>query len=128
MATGQLTGVLRHLRRATLLAEGAAQSDGELLERYLSERDDAAFEAILKRHGAMVLGVCRRILRNEADAHDAFQATFIVFVRKATSIHPRGMVGNWLYGVAHKTSLKAKAMNRQRSAKELLGKSGRCDE
>jgi RNA polymerase sigma factor (sigma-70 family) len=128
MATGQLTGVLRHLRRATLLSDGAAQSDGDLLDRYLSERDDAAFEAILQRHGAMVLGVCRRILRNEADAHDAFQATFLVFLRKAPSIRPRAMVGNWLYGVAHKTSLKAKAMNRQRSRKELLGKSGRGDE
>jgi RNA polymerase sigma factor (sigma-70 family) len=98
-----------------------------LLDRFLTQRDDAAFEALLKRHGGMVLGVCRRILRNEADAHDAFQATFLVFIRKAATIEPRAMVGNWLYGVAHRTSLKAKAMNRQRDAKERLGAARRTD-
>jgi len=127
MSNGQLTGVLRHLRRAVLLSEGAAVTDGDLLDRYLTERDDAAFEALLTRHGAMVLGVCRRILGNEADAHDAFQATFLVFIRKMASIKPRAMVGNWLYGVAHKTSLKAKAMNRRRVTKERMAAAGRCD-
>src|SRR5205823_416032 len=73
---------------------------------------------LLRRHGPMVLGVCRRVLRNDADAHDAFQATFLVFVRKAGSIVPRARVGNWLHGVAHKTALKARAMNRLRRAKE----------
>src|SRR5262249_39553350 len=66
----------------------------------------------------MVLGVCRRVLRNEADAEDAFQATFLVLVKKAASIRPRGMVGNWLYGVAHTTALKARAMRTRRLAKE----------
>jgi RNA polymerase sigma factor (sigma-70 family) len=122
MASGQLTNVLRRLRRAALLSESAAQSDGNLLNRYVTERDNAAFESLLTRHGAMVLGVCRRILGNEADAHDAFQATFLVFVRKAASIQPPAMVGNWLYGVAQKTSVKARAMNRQRDAKERLAK------
>jgi RNA polymerase sigma factor (sigma-70 family) len=114
MASASLSSVLRHVRRAVLLSEGAAQTDGDLLSRYLAERDEAAFESLLQRHGAMVLGVCRRILRNEADAQDAFQATFLVFVRKAASIQPRAMVGNWLYGVAQRTSLKARALNRQR--------------
>jgi RNA polymerase sigma factor (sigma-70 family) len=114
MASASLSSVLRHVRRAVLLSEGAAQTDGDLLSRYLTERDEAAFESLLTRHGGMVLGVCRRILRNEADAQDAFQATFLVFVRKAASIQPRAMVGNWLYGVAQRTSLKARAMNRQR--------------
>src|SRR5262245_34570240 len=118
MAEGQLHGVIRHLRRVALLPDGAGLTDSELLEYYLTRRDEAAFESLLQRHGPMVLGVCRRILRNEADAHDAFQATFLVFVRKAASISPRAMVGNWLYGVAHKTALKAKAMNRQRRVKE----------
>jgi RNA polymerase sigma factor (sigma-70 family) len=118
MDKGPLSGVLRHLRCAALLYEVAGLTDSDLLGRYLTERDEAAFEVLLQRHAAMVLGVCRRILRNEADAHDAFQATFLIFVRKAASIHPRELVGNWLYGVAHKTSLKAKAMNRQRRAKE----------
>jgi RNA polymerase sigma factor (sigma-70 family) len=118
MAKGLLNGVLRHLRRAALLCEGADLTDGELLECYLARRDEAAFESLLLRHGPMVLGVCRRVLRNEADAHDAFQATFLVFVRKAGSIVPRARVGNWLHGVAHKTALKARAMNRLRRAKE----------
>jgi RNA polymerase sigma-70 factor (ECF subfamily) len=119
MAKGQPDGVLPHLRRAQLRRDGAGLPDAELLECYLASRDEAAFEALLRRHGPMVLGVCRRVLRNEADAHDAFQATFLVFVRKAASIVPRARVGNWLYGVAHKTALKAKAMNRQRRAKEM---------
>jgi RNA polymerase sigma factor (sigma-70 family) len=66
----------------------------------------------------MVFGVCKRVLGNETDAEDAFQATFLVLVRKATSIIPRTQVGNWLHGVAHKTALKAKAMNRRRRVKE----------
>src|SRR5215470_16141337 len=81
-------------------------------------RDEASFEALLRRHGPMVLGVCRRILGNEADAEDAFQATFLVLVRKAGSLRARGLVGSWLYGVAHNTALKAKAMNRKRREKE----------
>jgi RNA polymerase sigma-70 factor (ECF subfamily) len=93
-------------------------SDGELLQLYLASRDEAAFEALLHRHGPMVLGVCRRMLRNDDDAHDAFQATFLVFLRKAATIIPRAMVGNWLHGVAYKTAQKAQAMNRQRRAKE----------
>jgi RNA polymerase sigma factor (sigma-70 family) len=72
----------------------------------------------VRRHGPMVLGVCRRILRNEADAEDAFQATFLVLVRKAKSIRCRAQVSNWLFGVAHNTALKAKAMNRKRRTKE----------
>jgi RNA polymerase sigma factor (sigma-70 family) len=66
----------------------------------------------------MVLGVCKRVLGNETDAEDAFQATFLVLLRKATSIVPRTQVGNWLHGVAHKTALKAKALNRRRRVKE----------
>src|SRR5260370_8413357 len=120
MAKGHLMGgVLQRLRRVAVRSEAAGLAECELLDRYLTRRDQAAFEALLQRHGAMVLGVCRRILRNEADAHDAFQATFLVFLRKAGSIVPRALVGNWLYGVAHKTSLKAKAMTRQRNVKEL---------
>jgi RNA polymerase sigma-70 factor (ECF subfamily) len=119
MAKGRLNGVLQHLRRVAVLGDGVTLTDGELLECYLTSRDEAAFESLLRRHGPMVLGVCRRVLRNEADAHDAFQATFLVFVRNAVSIVPRARVGNWLYGVAHKTALKAQAMNRQRRSREM---------
>src|SRR5262245_25218343 len=94
------------------------QKDGELLESFVAHGDERAFEALLRRHAPMVMGVCRRVLGNEADAEDAFQATFLVLVRKAATIKPRGMVGNWLYGVAHTTALKARAMNAKRSAKE----------
>src|SRR4051794_9631492 len=99
MATGQRDGILRHLRRAAL-QHGDGPTDAELLGWFLARRDEAAFEALVRRHGPMVLGVCRRLLRNEADAEDAFQATFLVLARKAGSVVPRAQVGNWLYGVA----------------------------
>jgi RNA polymerase sigma-70 factor (ECF subfamily) len=117
----QLSSALGPLRRIAILSQSAELSDGELLERYLADRDDVHFEALLLRHGPMVLGVTRRILQNEEDANDAFQSTFLVFLRKASAIVPRAMVGNWLHGVAHKTALKARAMNRQRRAKERAG-------
>jgi RNA polymerase sigma factor (sigma-70 family) len=110
--------VIQHVREAVLRECGAAPSDSELLEKYLCRRDEASFEVLVHRHGPMVLGVCRRVLGNEADSEDAFQATFLVFVRKAASIRSRNTLGNWLYGVAHNTALKAKAMNRKRRAKE----------
>src|SRR5262249_30222743 len=96
----------------------ACSTDADLLEGFITRRDEASFEALLRRHGPMVLGVCRRVLRNEDDAEDAFQATFLVLLRKAASILPRAMVGNWLYGVAHTTALKARALNTTRLAKE----------
>ncbi|HYT93065.1 MAG TPA: sigma-70 family RNA polymerase sigma factor [Gemmataceae bacterium] len=98
--------------------DDAGQTDGTLLERFIAQQDEAAFEALVRRHGPMVLGVCRRVLRNEADAEDAFQATFLVLVRRAGSIRPRGMVGNWLYGVAQNTARKAKVMNTRMRARE----------
>jgi RNA polymerase sigma factor (sigma-70 family) len=118
MGTNAIHGVLQHLRRAVLQQESAGLSDGELLERYVDRQDGSALETLIHRHGAMVLAVCRRILGNEADAEDAFQATFLVLVRKAASIRSRAMVSNWLYGVAHNTALKAKAMNRRRRTRE----------
>src|SRR5262245_23777073 len=118
MATRAWDRVLRHLRGVALLQDGGDLTDGELLERYIGRQDEAAFEALVLRHGPMVHGVCRRVLRNEADAEDAFQATFLVLVRKARSIRSRDLVGNFLYGVAHNTALKAKVMNRTRRIKE----------
>ena len=95
--------------RAVLLRDGAGLTDGQLLECFVARRDNAAFEALMRRHGPMVLAVCRRILRNHHDSEDAFQATFLVLARKAASIMPREAVGNWLYGVAYRTALKANA-------------------
>ncbi len=118
MATNEANRLIHHLRRAALAVDGAGLADGELLELYAARRDEAAFEALVRRHGPMVLRVCRRVLRNEADAEDAFQATFLVLVRKAASIRCPNTVSNWLYGVAYNTALKAKAMNHKRQAKE----------
>jgi RNA polymerase sigma factor (sigma-70 family) len=117
-STRQPHTVLEQLRRAVLLQGGAALSDAELLEGYIARRDEDAFEVLLRRHGPMVLGVCRRILGNDTDAEDAFQATFLVLVRKAASVKPRALVGNFLYGVAHNTALKARAITARRRTRE----------
>jgi RNA polymerase sigma-70 factor (ECF subfamily) len=118
MATSLLNPVIRQLRRAVLLPDGAGLTDGQLLESFVSQRDEAAFGVLVRRHGPMVLGVCRRVLRNHHDAEDAFQATFLVLVRKAASIVPREMVANWLYGVAHRTALKARSMIAKQRVRE----------
>jgi RNA polymerase sigma-70 factor (ECF subfamily) len=92
--------------------------DARLLDRFVKERQQAAFAAILFRHGPMVLGVCRRVLASEQDVEDAFQATFLVLARKAGSIRRGAQVGNWLYGVAYRAAVKARALNRLRANKE----------
>jgi DNA-directed RNA polymerase specialized sigma24 family protein len=86
--------VVQHLRRTALLPDGAGLTDGQLLSRYIEVRDEDAFAALVRRHGPMVWGVCRRLLRTHHDAEDAFQATFLVLVRKASTVVPREMVAN----------------------------------
>src|SRR6266487_3262943 len=93
------SNVIQELRRDALRREGCALTDAQLLEHFLALREPAALEVLVRRHGPMVWGVCRRMLHHLHDAEDAFQATFLVLVRKATSIAPRALVGNWLYGV-----------------------------
>src|SRR5437016_2066128 len=121
MAAGQMNEVLRHLRRIGLQRDGAGLTDGQLLERFLAQREEAAFEALVRRHGPMVLGVCRRILGNAHDAEDAFQGTFLVLVRKAAAFTKRETIGNWLHGVAYRTALKARAAAAKRRVKEMQG-------
>src|SRR5262245_6781329 len=99
-ATARYDGVLGALRRVGPPHGLADWSDAELLERFIAARDALAFEGLVRRHGPMVLGACRRLCRNEADAEDAFQAAFLVLVEKAGSVAPRSLVGRWLYGVA----------------------------
>jgi RNA polymerase sigma factor (sigma-70 family) len=113
-----MSKVLQNLRRAALARDGAGLTDGELLEGFLALRDGAYFEALVRRHGPMVLGVCRRVLRDPHDAEDAFQATFLVLVRRAAAVVPRELVGNWLYGVAYRTALEAKRAAARRRARE----------
>jgi RNA polymerase sigma factor (sigma-70 family) len=106
-----------HLRSA-VRAGGADLTDGQLLTCFVEQRDEAAFEALLRRHGPMVLGVCRRVLRSHQDAEDAFQATFLVLIRKAASVRSRETVANWLYGVAYNAARKARAVAARRQARE----------
>src|SRR5262245_53303158 len=117
MARGQMS-ILSQVRKAALLHDGGGMTDGQLLECFLALREEAAFAALVRRHGPMVLGVCRRVLRNTHDAEDAFQATFLVLVRKAASLRVREVIGNWLYGVAYHTALKARAATLKRRTKE----------
>src|SRR5262245_13152997 len=114
MATNQLSRVIQTIRRAALHRDEAGLTDGQLLETYVRSREEAAFAALVRRHGPMVWGVCRRVLRGHHDAEDAFQATFLVLVRKAASIAHREKVANWLYGVAHQTALKARTTTAKR--------------
>ena len=93
-------------------------TDGQLMESFIARRDEAAFGELVRRHGPMVLGVCKRALPNQHDAEDAFQATFLVLACKAASILPREMVGNWLFGVACRTAQKIRAMTARYRARE----------
>jgi RNA polymerase sigma factor (sigma-70 family) len=96
----------------------SALTDGQLLAQFVAMRDEPAFAAIVQRHGPMVLGVCRRVLRHEQDAEDAFQATFLVLARKASSVLKRESLGCWLYQVAHRTALAAAAVCRRSRVRE----------
>jgi RNA polymerase sigma factor (sigma-70 family) len=118
MATAQIDTVIRHLRRVVLGRDGAGRTDGQLLASFIEQHDQAAFEALVHRHGPMVFGVCRRIVGNHHDAEDAFQATFLVLARKASSVRPRERLANWLHGVALRTALKAKTMAAKRRGRE----------
>jgi RNA polymerase sigma factor (sigma-70 family) len=106
------------LRRAALGPHGGGLSDGQLLRAFLNEHDECAFEALVRRHVPMVMGVCRRILRHAQDAEDAFQAAFLVLVRKAGSLAGREIVGDWLHGTALRTALKARSIHARRRGRE----------
>src|SRR5262249_49410066 len=106
-----------HVRRA-VLRDGAGFGDGELLGGFIERHDEAALAALVKRHGPMVWGVCRRLLSHH-DSEDAFQATFLVLIRKAAAVVPRERGGHWLAGVAHQRALLARRTTARRRAREI---------
>src|SRR5262245_61872443 len=118
MSGACLQTVVRHLRRRAGAGAAGGPSDAQLLERFVTSGDEAAFELLLWRHGAMVPRLCRRVLRHEQDAEDAFQATFLALARKGRSVGRRGAVAGWLYPVAYRTALTARARAARRAARE----------
>src|SRR5262245_54328127 len=118
MRNGQAGGVVRQLRR---LAEAPTRevADGRRLERFLVQREEAAFAALVRRHGPMVLGVSRRVLRHHQEAEDVFQAAFLALARRAASIRKGASVACWLHSVAYRLALKARARARKRQEREV---------
>ncbi len=121
MARRKLVEVVRYLQRLTSPENGSGPTDADLLERYVRHHDEAAFELLLWRHAALVHNVCRRVLHREEDAEDAFQATFLAFVRKAHSITRRASLSSWLYKVAYRVALEAQARMQRTAAHERPG-------
>src|SRR5438552_1969038 len=105
MASGQSSAIVRQVQRLFGAGSVAGLGEGQLLERFIKNRDESAFEAIMARHGPMVLGVCRRVLHDPRDAEDAFQVTFLILVKKAGGIREREQLGPWLYGVAQRVAI-----------------------
>src|SRR5262245_29764685 len=102
MENRSLQLLVRHIRDLTGEPLQGEQTDRALLSRFVGDRDEAAFVALLKRHGPMVRAVCARLLRQPSEVDDAFQATFLVLVHKAQSIRKRESLASWLYGVAQR--------------------------
>ena len=110
--------VLQYLRGVVRAGPVAELSDAALVQRFAQERDEAAFACLVRRHGALVLGVCRRLLGHEQEAEDVFQAVFLVLSKKAGALRDQEAVGPWLLGVAHRLALKARQQSRERRERE----------
>ncbi len=127
-----LDAVVRHLRDLAGTSGSGVSDDARLLAQFASTGDETAFATLLRRHGPMVLDVCRRVLRHSQDAEDAFQATFLLLARKAGSIHKGESVGCWLHGVACRTAMKARAQAArrrecEREAADMRTSGPRCE-
>jgi RNA polymerase sigma factor (sigma-70 family) len=116
MASGQLSHLLRHLHRLADAGGSAGRTDGQLLRGFVLRREEAAFAELVHRHGPMVLALCRRLLPQDADAEDAFQATFLVLARKAASIRKQESAANFLYGVARRIAMRVRVEATRRPA------------
>jgi len=121
MARPELRTLLRHIHHLAGPCAAAEDSDRVLLQRFAARREEAAFAALVQRHGTLVLNVCRRLLRQEQDAEDVFQATFLLLARKAGSVRWRDTVAPWLHAVAHRLALKARtrAVRRRREEQRV---------
>src|SRR5262245_53547404 len=108
MATIPLGTLLRRIQQLGADHHTRQGTDRQLLDQFAARGDEAAFAALVARHGPMVLRVCRRVLRHEQDAEDAFQATFLVLARHTGSIRKREALAEWLHGVAYRTAMRAK--------------------
>jgi RNA polymerase sigma factor (sigma-70 family) len=117
MARISLHTFIRHLCRRCR-AEASGLTDADLLERFATQRDEAAFEVLVWRHGGLVLGVCQRLLRYAGDVEDVFQATFLTLVRKARSIRRREALGSWLYRVAYRMAVRLRLQRAKREQRQ----------
>ena len=119
MASARFDPLVRYIHKLAATSHAKGLTDKDLLARFATQHDEAAFAVLVRRHGAMVHGVCRRILRDWHSAEDALQATFLVLARKARSLHRPEMLGPWLHGVAYRTAMKAKTARARRRKREL---------
>src|SRR5208282_2121024 len=115
-----LGAAFRQIERLFRVGSVSGLNEGQLLERFVKRGDEAAFAALMARHGPMVLGVCRQWLRDPNDVEDAFQATFLVLVRKAGTLRQRDLLGNWLYGVACRVALRSRTVGIRRQMRVSL--------
>jgi RNA polymerase sigma factor (sigma-70 family) len=127
MASSQWSVVLRHVERLFHGGGVAGLTEGQLLDRFVNGRDEVAFGALVARHGPMVLGICRGVLDDPHDVEDAFQSTFLVLVRKAGGLRDRERLAQWLYGVARKVALRARADASRRKLREQAGSDRRAE-
>jgi RNA polymerase sigma factor (sigma-70 family) len=121
MRHAAFSSFMQMLRRVAARHARDEQADAELLARFVRQRDEGAFEVLVHRHGPIVWGVCRRLLTRTEDAEDAFQAAFVVLLRRAGSIRDGSLLGNWLYGVAYRVAVRARARAVRRAAREKQG-------
>src|SRR2546423_13758494 len=121
MMVRPLSALIRRLRRAAGPPGEGAPTDGQLLGRWVARRDEAAFELLLWRHGPMVLGTCRRLLRDGDLAEDAFQATWVVLLNKAGSVRKPEALGAWLHRVACRVAARARARANRRGGRGAPG-------
>src|SRR4051794_31973656 len=118
MAVEMLSAALQQINRLFTDGTVTGLSDAHLLERFIGRRDASSFEALVARHGPMVLSVCRGVLRDPNDAEDAFQATFLILVKKAGTFRGRAALGGWLHLVAHRVAIRANAATARRRVYE----------